>query len=248
MHRVHSAEERHLKFLTGYSAPRLGRHVGANGDACSESRDRAVTLGRLVANSWTVVISRSASGWGSVFAITAFLVGPLSVLVLLLMDGCFFPVRHNVLHVVISEGLIFEVFGASLFGLYTLWPVGAGNVRMWETFFLKMWLGLLVVGFGLAGLFFYLGIAGAWRPMIARDGGAAVHFAAVFCAALAASLCVLSGRVWLLVEILYRKGRIWTGSLAYFFGLIIMCSSHLFALVMVFETRGWFQARGWFTE
>jgi hypothetical protein len=128
-------------------------------------------------------------------------------LLLLVVDGYFFPVRDHGMNVVFMYAfgdlsiLINVMF---LFENYeSIWR----EARFWEAIIRRGWLYPVFSGMAIGGVFYWLGVHGAWKWAIEQDYQIEMHFWGLVLAGPGASLYAIVGRLFLRARTLRRGHR-----------------------------------------
>jgi len=198
----------------------------------------ASSMGQM-ARAARIPIARGFAGFTSVLAITAFLVLPGMSLLMVAVDGCFFPVQHHALNV----AMMYAFDGILLLDnvIFLCEPPGKGwrNARFWEDIILRRWFGVAIAGMGLGGTFYWLGVNGVWAWAIEQDHQARLHFVGLVLAAPAAGLYAIVGRVFLWAKTLDREERGGASTMVFAVTLLVWLFSFCLSSLKVHDVIGW---------
>lgn len=181
---------------------------------------RSSSIGRM-ARAVRMSIGWGAAGAASAVAIVGFIIGPLTLLLLLAVDGYLFPVRLYAVNETIEYGSrwlpVVVCVGVLCKSSRDAWP----KVRLWDHVVSQMWLAVVIGGITLGGLFFWLGTRGSWRAIIEQNDDARMTFLGLYGMAAGTSLFAVVGRAFVWAKKLVRKDRPWAATWACALGLLV---------------------------
>jgi hypothetical protein len=184
-------------------------------------------------------IGRIAVSGVSVLAITAFLVLPCVCLLLLVVDGYFFPVRDHALNVVFMYAFCDLSILVNLMFFWEIYGNEPREVRFWEAIVQRGWLYPVFGGMAIGGVFYWLGVHSAWKWAIEQSYQIEAHFWGLVLAAPAASLYAIVGRLFLCAETLRRGHRGGASAVVFTLTFFVSICSFCLSTVKIHDVINW---------